>query len=184
MKFLVFYGSVRSARQGIKAARFVVNQIKQRGHEVVLIDPVEYNFPLLDKRFFEHEEAGTTPEFMKNIAELIRTANGFVVVAGEYNHGVPPALKNMLDHYQADDYNRRPAAIVSYSAGPFGGVRSVSHILDTLSSLGMVVSPKTLPISKVQDSFDENGLALDEAYERRIQGFLDEFEWYSQKLSA
>ncbi|HEX6550473.1 MAG TPA: NAD(P)H-dependent oxidoreductase, partial [Gammaproteobacteria bacterium] len=46
LKIVVFYGSVRSARQGIKAARFVVSQCQARGHEVRLIDPLEYPLPL------------------------------------------------------------------------------------------------------------------------------------------
>jgi hypothetical protein len=34
-------GSVRSDRHGIKAARFVEQSFKARGHEVTLVDPVE-----------------------------------------------------------------------------------------------------------------------------------------------
>jgi hypothetical protein len=49
LNIVVFYGSVRSARQGIKAARFTVGQC--RGHVVDLIDPLKYPLPLLDKMY-------------------------------------------------------------------------------------------------------------------------------------
>ena len=37
----VILGSVRTERQGIKAARYIVRQLEARGHEPVLVDPLE-----------------------------------------------------------------------------------------------------------------------------------------------
>ena len=45
----VFYGSVRSERQGIKYARFLNAQLSARGHQVSFVDPLEYRLPLLDR---------------------------------------------------------------------------------------------------------------------------------------
>ncbi len=45
----IIYGSVRSDRQGIKAARFFENTLKEGGHRVNMIDPSVYQFPLLEK---------------------------------------------------------------------------------------------------------------------------------------
>jgi len=36
----------------------------------------------------------------------------------------------------------------------------------------------------VQDAFDDDGRALDDAYDKRIVGFLEEFEWYARALRA
>lgn|GEM_PF-6482307 len=57
MNITVLYGSVRSERQGIKAARFFVTKLQERGHEAVLIDPLEHPLPLLDKRYKEYQKA-------------------------------------------------------------------------------------------------------------------------------
>jgi len=172
----VLYGSVRTERQGIKAVRFLVNQLKKRGHGVTLIDPKIYQFPLLDYRYFEYEK-GKAPETIEKVAKIITDADGYIIVTGEYNHGLPPALKNILDHYY-DEYRHKPSAIASYSGGPFGGVRSAVHLRAVLGELGMPSIPTTFPISAVQDSFDEKGNAIEKAYEKRVQKFLDEFEWY------
>jgi NAD(P)H-dependent FMN reductase len=51
LNLLVFYGSVRSTRQGFKAARYVANKCRERGHEVFLVDPFEFRLPLLDKMY-------------------------------------------------------------------------------------------------------------------------------------
>jgi len=122
LKIVVFYGSVRSARQGIKAARFIVKKCQERGHEVGLIDPLEYPLPLLDKMYKEYppDEA---PEVLQRKAKLIIPADAYIVVSGEYNHTIPPALANLMDYF-LDEYFGKPSAIVCYSAGGFGGVRA------------------------------------------------------------
>ncbi len=83
----------------------------------------------------------------------------------------------MLDHFQTE-YYFKPSAINSYSAGTFGGVRVAVHLRAVLAELGMPSIPSLFPVSKIQDAFDDDGNALDKAYERRIGRFLDEFEWY------
>lgn len=45
----VILGSVRSDRQGIRAARFVIAQCEARGIEVPLVDPAQRKLPLLDR---------------------------------------------------------------------------------------------------------------------------------------
>lgn len=180
MKIAVLYGSVREARQGIKAARFVTNKLKERGHQATLLDPLEYPLPFLDKRFSDYEP-GMAPEMIQKVAGILTEADGFIIVSGEYNHSIPPVMKNMLDHFQKE-YQRKPAGIVTYSSGSFGGVRAMVQLRTLLAELGMVTCPSTLPVSKVQDSFDGNGKALDEAYEPRAKRFLDEFEWYASAL--
>lgn len=179
-KIAVLYGSVREQRQGIKAARFITSKLKERGHDATLIDPLDYQLPFLNKTFREYEE-GKAPEMIQKVADILKAADGFIVVSGEYNHSIPPVLKNLLDHYQKE-YHYKPAGIVTYSAGTFGGVRAMVHLRALLGELGMVSCPSTLPVSKVQDSFDEQGKALDEAYERRAKRFLDGFEWYVNAL--
>ena len=172
----VLYGSVRSERQGIKAARFMVKKLEERGHEVTLLDPVEYKLPFLDKMYKEYQP-GTAPEPLETIASIINDADGFLLVSGEYNHAVPPTLKNILDHFQRE-YSFKPSAIATYSAGPFGGVRAAVHLRDIMAELGAPSISTAFPISTVQESFDDNGNPVDEAYDRRIKRFLDEFEWY------
>jgi NAD(P)H-dependent FMN reductase len=48
LKIVALVGSVRSDRQGIKAARFVEWTLAARGHEVTVVDPVVLQLPLLD----------------------------------------------------------------------------------------------------------------------------------------
>lgn len=116
----VILGSVRRDRMGIRAAHLVMDGLAARGHEPVLVDALELQLPLLDRMYKEYA-LGEAPEMLEQIAALYRRADGFIVVSGEYNHGIPPALKNLLDHF-LEEYFWRPSGIVCYSAGAFGGV--------------------------------------------------------------
>jgi len=178
----VIYGSVRQNRQGIKFARFVARKLEERGHAVTLVDPLEYPLPLLDLRFSEYDE-GAAPEPMQQVADILDAADGFVVVSGEYNGGMPPALKNLLDHY-LPQYRRKPSAIATYSAGSFAGSKVQISLRLTLSQLGASPIPATLVVPGVQNAFDDDGNALDDAYDGRADKFLEEYEWYAAALKS
>jgi len=176
----VLYGSARGARQGIKAARFIVKSLQARGHEATLVDSEEYALPMLDRMYKEYAD-GEAPAPMQAVADILAAADGYIVVSGEYNHSIPPALKNLLDHFQSE-YHYKPTGIVTYSAGPFGGVRNLVNLRGILAELGTPSIPSAFPVSHVYKSFDEKGNALELAYEKRVVGFLDEFEWYALAL--
>ncbi|MDH3196615.1 MAG: NAD(P)H-dependent oxidoreductase [Candidatus Krumholzibacteria bacterium] len=181
LHIVVVYGSVRRQRRGIRAARFVERQLRERGHEVTLIDPLERPLPLLDLTYKEYEK-GQAPALLEEIASIYRAADAFVFVTGEYNHSLSPALKNLIDHFM-NEYFWRPAGIVSYSAGPFGGVRAAVHLRTVLGEVGLVTIPSMFPVSHVEKSFDEDGKPLDETYVRRSGRFFNELEWYARALA-
>ncbi len=176
----VIYGSARRGRQGIKAARFIVRKLEERDHTVTLVDSLEHQLPLLDLMYKEYEK-GTAPKAMETVGEILSTADGFIVVSAEYNHSIPAALKNLLDHFQSE-YLYKPSAIVTYSAGPFGGVRALINLRAILAELGTPSIPSAFPVSQVQNAFDDDGNPLDQAYDERIVKFLDEYEWYANAL--
>src|SRR5687768_3069714 len=183
LKLVILVGSVRSDRQGIKAARFVQRSLTARGHDVTLVDPVEAKLPLLDRMYKEYDK-GTAPHILESLATLYRAADAFVVITGEYNHSVPPALSNLLDHF-LEEYFFRPSAIVCYSAGPWGGVRAAMQLRAMTGEMGMSSIPSILPVPKVQSAFQDDGSAVDPAaWDKRTAKFLDELEWYARALKA
>ena len=180
LKIVVMVGSVRSDRQGIKVARFVERALTARGHDVTLVDPVATPLPLLDRMYKEYP-AGSAPAVLEQLAALYRAADGFVVVSGEYNHSIPPALSNLLDHF-LEEYFFRPSAIVCYSAGAFGGVRAAMQLRAMLCELGMPSISSLFPVPAVQSAFDDQGRPNDPAIDRRFARFSAEFEWYAEAL--
>src|SRR5947209_12879519 len=162
---LIVYGSVRRDRQGIRAARFILEACRARGHRATLVDPAEERLPLLDRMYKEYKP-GEAPEVLERLAGQIKAADAFIIVSGEYNHSIPPALSNVLDHF-LEEYFWRPSAIVCYSAGAFGGVRAAMQLRAMLGELGMPSIPAIFPVPKVQDAFDDDGHPHDEAFHHR-----------------
>jgi len=176
----ILYGSVREARAGIRVVRYLTAALRRRGHTTAVVDAAEERLPLLDRMYKEYER-GTAPAVLEALAKLYRKADAFVTVSGEYNHGMPPALKNLLDHF-LEEYFFRPSAIVCYSAGQFGGVRAAMQLRMTLAELGMSSIPSLLPIPRVQEAFTPAGDPTDPAFERHSERFFRELEWYAQAL--
>jgi NAD(P)H-dependent FMN reductase len=180
MSIAVLLGSVRHDRLGIRAARMVMRALQARGHEAVLVDPMELQLPLLDRMYKEYAP-GDAPPVLERLAALYRRVDGFLVVSGEYNHGIPPAMKNLLDHF-LEEYFWRPSGIVCYSAGQYGGVRAAMALRATLAELGMSAIPSECAIPHVGKALDEDGVALDAHTTRVLERFLDEFFWHMRAL--
>jgi NAD(P)H-dependent FMN reductase len=182
LNLAVLLGSVRRDRMGIRAARFAMRTLEERGHKPTLVDPMELQLPLLDRMYKEHPQ-GEAPENLEKLANLYRGADGFVIVSGEYNNGIPPALKNLLDHF-LEEYFWRPSGIVCYSQGSFGGVRAAMQLRMTLAELGMSSVPSLMPIPAIARALSEDGTPADARLQKSMARFLDEFEWYARALKA
>ena len=173
-KIAIIVGSVRQNRQGIKVARWMEEKLKERGHTVYFIDPLELNLPLLDKMY---KEIVDPPENLKQLRNQIVEAEGYMPITPEYNHSTSAALKNTLDYF-LEEYYFKPSAIVSYSVGGFGGVNAVQHLRGILAELGAPSISSSFSISKVQNVFDDAGKLREQLYEKRVMRFIEEFEWY------
>jgi NAD(P)H-dependent FMN reductase len=176
MQISIIYGSVRSERKGIIAARYLERKLKDRNIQVSLVDPLAYELPMLDLMYKEYAP-GSAPATMEKLAQLFNESDGFLLLTGEYNHSVPPALKNLLDHFQRE-YFFKPSAIASYSAGSYGGVRAAVHLRVIAGELGMPSIPSMLPFPKIGGLFDKDLHPLNPRIERSTDRFLDEFTWY------
>src|ERR1043165_379547 len=154
-RILVFYGSYRSDRLGIRLAQFVVEGLRARGDDVELIDAKEVNLPMLDRMYKEHKK-GEAPRALETLARKIVDADGFVFITGEYNWGMQPGLKNLTDHFLEEWFWRR-AAIASYSAGRFAGARAAVMWHGTLSEMGMVVVSSTISGGPISQTLSEDG---------------------------
>jgi NAD(P)H-dependent FMN reductase len=178
LNIAVLAGSVRSDRRGIRAARFAERALSARGHAVTLVDPLALQLPMLDRMYKEYPK-GQAPPALEQLATLYRATDAFVVVSGEYNHSIPPALSNLLDHF-LEEYFWRPSAIVCYSAGRFGGVRAAMQLRAMLCELGMPSIPSLFPIPRIQTALDTDGRPTDAATERYFTRFATELEWYGE----
>jgi NAD(P)H-dependent FMN reductase len=184
-RILVFYGSYRSDRMGIRLAQFVVEGLSSRGDDVELIDAKAVGLPMLDRMYKEYPK-DAAPAALEKLAGQIRGADGFVFVTGEYNWGIQPGLKNLTDHF-LEEWFWRPAAIASYSAGRISGARAATAWHGTLSEMGMVVISSTIAVGPIGQTLSadgkpqgEGGKALEHAFPR----FADDLAWWMEAAKA
>src|SRR5476649_857109 len=184
-RILVFYGSYRSDRMGIRLAQFLVEGLRGRGLDVELIDAKAVGLPMLDRMYKEYPK-GEAPAALEKLAGQIRDADGFVFIHGEYNWGLQPGLKNLSDHF-LEELFWRPAAIASYSAGRLSGAHAATAWHGTLSEMGMVVISSTIAVGPIAQSLSadgkqtgEGGEGLDHAFPR----FADDLAWWIEAAKA
>jgi len=184
-RILVFYGSYRSNRLGIRLAQFVVDGLRSRGDDIELIDARAVGLPMLDRMYKEHPK-GEAPPALEKLAGQIRDADGFVFITGEYNWGIQPGLKNLTDHF-LEEWFWRPAAIASYSAGRLSGARAATAWHGTLSEMGMVVISSTIGVGPIAQTLSADGKPVGEgghALERAFPRFADDLSWWVEAARA
>jgi NAD(P)H-dependent FMN reductase len=177
---LVFYGSYRAGRVGIRLATFVTKELCAHGVLAELIDAREVGLPILDRMYKEYPP-GSAPQAMEDLARKIRGADAFVFVVGEYNWGPQPGLKNLTDHF-LEEWFWRPAAIVSYSPGRLSGARASSAWHPILSEMGMVVVSSTVAVGPIAETFDAQGEPIGDAggaVRKAFRRVADDLAWWT-----
>src|ERR1700704_1638500 len=184
-RILVFYGSYRSNRLGIRLAQFVVEGLRGRGCHVEVIDARAVGLPMLDRMYKEYPN-GEAPLALEKLAGQIREADGFVFITGEYNWGIQPGLKNLTDHFLVEWF-WRPAAIASYSGGRLSGARASTAWHGTLSEMGMVVISSTIGVGPIAQTLSAEGEPIGEggkALERSFPRFAEDLNWWIEAAKA
>lgn len=178
----VILGTERDGRQSEHLARYVLSRLQARtGIETVLIDPAEHEFGNLRARAKDVADADT-PD-LKAFIEQMHAADGFVIVTPEYNFSFPGALKNLLD-VTFKPWNKKPFGLVG-CGGIAGGMRAIDSLRQVVSGLGAICVPAHIPVQFIAKTFGAAGPLVDaEAWQKRVDSFLDEVTWYAEALKA
>ena len=168
-------GTNRKDRQSEHVANWVCAKMRERGDiETQLFDVRDFELP---RDQYGTEIGHLFPEWRDSIIR----ADGLVVVTPEYNHGYPGALKSVLD-LLLKEYIHKAVSFVGVSAGPWGGTRVIESMVPMVRELGLAVTFSDLNFPLVKTKLDDEGNLLDDAYESRVAGFLDELVWMASTL--
>ncbi|VEU34313.1 unnamed protein product [Pseudo-nitzschia multistriata] len=159
LKIAVVTGSTRTSGppsiNGPRIASFVRHELEERGNTIVAeIDPRD--FPLLEKPEFAHHRR-TVPKPLREARAVLEEADAYVCITPEYNHAPSPGLVNVLNHFGSSVFSFKPSAIVSYSAGQWGGTRAAIALRPILSELGALPVSAMIHIPNAQDAIDDDG---------------------------
>ena len=171
----ILLGTPRKNRESGDVANWVCSKLREHDDiETQLFDVCDFHLP------YDHYGQEIKDLFPEWRDAMVR-ADGLVIVTPEYNHGYPGPLKSVLD-LLLKEYIHKAVAFVGVSAGPWGGTRVIEACVPMVRELGLAVTFSDLNFPKVASKFDNNGKLLDEAYEKRVQDFLDELVWMAKTL--
>ena len=174
-KIKLIIGSTRQNRNGKAVADWLVNQAKNEGIELEVLDLKEINLPNFD--------APVPPSYMPTQTEegkawqqQIADGDAFVFLTSEYNRSIPSSLKNAID-YLVDEWKEKPAVIVSYGYIDGGG-SATNHLKDVLNWLKMEIKEPAINIQFTQETFkQEGGFAdIDASLGDYKQSFIDQLK--------
>merc|ERR1719433_1001801 len=159
LKTVVFMGSARNkaahwggpTRLGTRVLKFVTSQLKERGHEVTVMDPLE--IPSLSGTIQVpafYYKPNEKPAELQKWEAVVKAADCFVIVSCEYNHSIPPSLTTIMSHFGGSLYKCKCSAIVCYSNGQYGGMRAAMQMRALTGELGCLSTSNILGVPKAE----------------------------------
>ena len=183
IKIQFILGSTRDGRSGEKIFNWLKEQVsKNKGFkaEAEFIDLKEWDLPFLKDAVSPSMGKYSDPLVIK-WSEKIDSADGYVFITPEYNHGYSAVLKNALDLIYKE-WNNKPLAFVSYG-GISGGTRAVQQLKQVVIELQMFPIRNAVAIPMIWQAFDEKGqLKNVESYNQSLQPMLENIVYYSSVL--
>lgn len=176
----VILGSIRRNRESAKVAEFAVGCLSRReGITTELLDLKEFNLPMMEERLKFREDA---PDSALELSAKTSRADSIVLVTPEYSSGYPGVLKNALD-YLKPECRRKPFGIITVSSAE-GGMMCLISLRQVILHLGGVPIPATLPVFRVQESFNAAGQPQTPDFQKRAKEFFDELLWFTEGLAS
>ncbi|MEC8459257.1 MAG: NAD(P)H-dependent oxidoreductase [Bacteroidota bacterium] len=176
MHIAVIQGSPRLESNSFRVAQFLSQRLNIRqGVNTSFVNLRELSFPNFD----DHGELDEVHQLQK----ALLSADGILFVFPEYNGGMPGAMKNALDYFRSE-YNLKPMAATTVSAGPFGGLNAWHAFYSWALYVGGILLPNNLKVSNVSSLFNEKGEPVEKHFRSNYPKFLDEFCWLIEKLTA
>ncbi len=178
----VLLGTIRAGRRSAHVAALLLGRLEGRDEvATALIDLADLDLPVMRDRLGDSD---APPPGAVGLSENLSRADGLVIVAPEYKNGYPGSLKNAFDYLPAGILRRKPVGIVTVSSGGFGGLNCLAQLRLVCLAMGGVPIPVALPVSRVDEAFDEPGTLRDPKLAARVGPFIDELIWYARALAS
>lgn len=127
------------------------------------------------------------PPEVKEFKRKIREADAILFATPEHNYTVTAVMKNAIEwgNRPSNDnsWDNKPAAIMSASSGPRGGVRAQLHLRQILVDLNMhALNRPLLLVANEEDKFDSNMKLVDPQVRETLRNMLVRLEEWTRRL--
>lgn len=167
----ILSGTNRTGNKSIKIAEEYLAFYSKTGVEAQLYDlqtlPADFSATWTrDKQ---------SPDFQKQVETFFRGVPKMLLVVPEYQGTFPGIMKLVFDAVHPNDLKGKKVAMVGLGAGRAGNLRGMDHLSGAFHYLGITVYPFHLPISKINDVIDPQGVLHDENTRAAIQKHAEGF---------
>jgi chromate reductase, NAD(P)H dehydrogenase (quinone) len=127
------------------------------------------------------------PPQVREFKRKIREADAILFAVPEHNYTLTAVLKNAIEwgNRPSNDnsWDNKPAAIMSASSGPRGGVRAQLHMRQILVDLNMyALNRPLLLVANEDDKFDANMKLIDPQTRETLRNLLVRLEEWTRLL--
>jgi len=153
-------GSLREGSYSRTALRRALDEAKNAGASVDLVDLREFDLPVFDP---DVDDQGDATE----LTERIRRADSVLLGTPVYHGSYSSALKNALDYCGFDEFENTTVGLLCVAGGSFP-VTSLDHLRSVCRALNAWVIPHQVALPRARDKFDETEL-IDEGDADRVR---------------
>lgn len=181
-KIGLILSTTRQTRFADRPAQWVLDIARARDDaDYEIVDLRDYPIPAFDAPA-SPRYVPVSNEHAQRFAARLAALDGYIFITAEYNHTIPGALKNALDHL-FNEGKRKPAGFVGY--GAVGAARAVEHLRQIVVEQSMVPLQAAVHINmepflglmrEGKDFADFPYLAP------TVTTMLDELNWYARVL--
>ena len=164
----VILGSIREQRFCDTVAKWVYTQLQQ--HAL-------FEYDVLDIR-------DLAPSYNANETSMQRlsTADAYLVITPEYNHGYPGLLKTLLDT-AGQPWQAKVVAFVAYG-GISGGLRAVEQLRQVFAELHVCTMRECISFINAWQQFDANGnLHTPDNANNAMAVLIKRLDWWATALA-
>ena len=160
VKILALSGSLQSESLNQRLLDRAVHFTREAGADVTSIKLEDFNLPL----YSQGREMNAFPEEAKRLKALFCSHDGFLIASPEHNGSITTALKNAIDWVSRSTDEEPPlaltgfrgkvAGLMSASPSPFGGLRSLSHLRQILTTVQTLVVTEQVSVTFAHNAFE------------------------------
>lgn len=127
------------------------------------------------------------PLEVRNFKSKIREADAILFAVPEHNYSITAVLKNAIEWGNRppndNSWDNKPAAIMSASSGPRGGVRAQLHLRQILVDLNMhAINRPLLLVANEDEKFDEKMRLKDPQVRETLRMLIVRLSEWTRKL--
>jgi len=174
LKLALILGSARHQRFCDRVADWTRRHLADHGgFEVEVIDPAELPLSVHDQPL-PHEA-------WRSLEASLDTADAFLIVTPEYNHGYTAVLKQLIDSTQSS-WQAKPVGFIAYGDAS-GGLRAVDQLRLVFAELHAVTMSDTVSFVHARTRFAPGGvLYAPMAEEHHLGVLLERLTWWAWAL--